>query len=192
MTRLETAAEKIGGYVWLEERLFEVLGGWVADEPKPGVKLLFAADSHHHAWHAALWRERLPELAEMPSEGFVGPGGDGLARFVATLSSSATTLERLVGVYRVAVPYLVGTYSRHLECSSPITDGPTIRTLNLVLADELTDWREGEIQIQALVAEVADVHEAAAHQARLWAILVNGGGGRESNPPDGDRPSQPL
>lgn len=189
---LVESAQVIGGYAWLEERLFEILGGWVASVAEPEVKLQFAADSHHHAWHASLWRERLPALRELAEVGFVSPAGEGEAAFVAALASSATTLERLVGVYRVALPRQVMRYSRHRAQASTVTDGPTIRALDLVVADELADWRAGEMLIQAALGTVAEVETAAAHQARLEALLVGGGGGRESNPPDEDHPSQPL
>jgi len=191
-TTLFEAAHVIGAYAWLEERLFEVLGGWVATVAEPEVKLRLAADSHHHAWHASLWRERLPELRELAGTEFVVPAGEQEAAFVAALAASATTLERLVGVYRVVLPRQVARYSCHRAQASTVTDGPTIRALDLVLADELTDWRAGELLVQATLGTIADVDRAAAHQARLEALLVGGGGGRESNPPDGDRPSQPL
>ncbi|MDQ1427511.1 MAG: hypothetical protein QOK39_987 [Acidimicrobiaceae bacterium] len=190
---LREAAQTIGGYVWLEERLFETLGGWVPDVAEAEVKVHLAAGSHHHAWHALLWRERLPELREMVAEGFVVPPGARESAFVDALAAAYTTVEKLVGVYRVALPRQVGIYTRHREEASPITDGPTIRALDLVLADQVADWRAGELLIQAVLTDVAMVELGAAHQARLEALWVaGGGGGRESNPPDGDRPSQPL
>jgi hypothetical protein len=189
------AARTIGGYAWLEERLFEILGAWVPSVAEPAVKVHLAAGSHHHAWHGALWRERLPELRDMPSEAFVVAPGKRQAVFVDALAAAATTVERLVGVYRVALPRQVATYSRHRANASPITDGPTIRALDLVLADQLADWRAGEVLVQAALTDVAMVELGAAHQGRLEALLVgggDGGGGRESNPPDEDHPSQPL
>jgi hypothetical protein len=180
LTSLVLAAQTIGGYVWLEERLFEILGGWVPAVVEPAIKLRFAAESHHHAWHASLWRDRLPELAGMAPESFVGPADEATAAFVAALAASATTLEKMVGVYRVALPRQAASYTRHRSEVSPLSDAPTIRALELVLADELTDWREGEAMVSAALltaAEVdrAEVDRADAHRARLEALLLLAG-----------------
>ena len=190
--------------MWLEERLFETLGGWVPDVAEAKVKVHLAACSHHHAWHAALWRERLPELREMVAEGFVAPPGARESAFVDALAAASTTVEKLVGVYRVALPRQFGVYTRHRAEASAITDGPTIRALDLVLADQVADWCAGEVLIQSVLTDIAMVELGAGHQARLEALwlsgggvggggeVASGGGGRESNPPDGGRPSQPL
>jgi hypothetical protein len=171
---LIAAARVIGGYTWVEERLFETLGAWVPSVPEPDVKLRLAADSHHHAWHASLWRDRLPELRELEPEQFVGPSRPPIEAFMTALRSSSTTIDKLVGVYRVLLPRLVTTYQRHLEQASEVTDGPAIRALRLVLADDVADWRDGEVAIQRLLVSALDVERACAHQARLEALLVGG------------------
>lgn len=173
MTTLMEAAALVGGYVWSEQRLFEILGGWVANVAEAGPKLRLAGDSQHHAWHASLWRDRLPRLREMPGEDFVVASGSAIA-FFDQLASSPTTLEKLVGVYRVALPRQIAAYTRHRQRASAITDGPTIRALELVLADELTDWRDGEALVQTELRSTADVERATAHQGRLEALLVGG------------------
>ena len=166
------AAGVIGGYVWLEERLFETLGGWVTTVPEPEAKLHLEADSRHHAWHASLWRERLPALADFPPERFVAPPSPQVDAFMATLRASSGTVERLVGVYRVFLPRQVAAYHHHRERASAITDGPTIRALDLVLADELNDWRRGEYLVQSLLRDADDVRRATDHQAALETLLV--------------------
>jgi hypothetical protein len=171
---LVEAARVVGGYAWWEERLFETLGAWVPVVPEAEVKLRLAADSHHHAWHASLWRERLPELREMQGQQFVVAPAErpGSAAFVAAVGAAPTTIEKLVGVYRVALPRQVATYQRHLDRASAVADGPTIRALELVLADELADWRRGELLIQDHLSSAGDVERGAAHQARLETLLL--------------------
>ncbi|MDQ6616771.1 MAG: hypothetical protein M3083_18995 [Actinomycetota bacterium] len=171
---LVDAARIMGGYVWLEERLFEILGAWVPSVPEPEVKLRLAADSHHHAWHASLWRQRLPQLHELPTEQLVAPAADrpGLVAMMTALQSSPTTIEKVAAVYRVVLPHQVDAYQRHLERASALSDGPTIRALQLVLADELADWRAGECLIHDLMAFASDVARASAHQARLETLLT--------------------
>lgn len=189
------AARVIGGYVWLEERLFETLGGWVPSVAEPEGKLLLDADSHHHAWHASLWRQLLPALRELVAGDLVAPSSPELDAFMAALAASPSTIERLVAVYRVLLPRQVVAYQCHRERASSVTDGPTIRALELVLADDLNEWRQGERLLQQLLRHPRHVERAAVHQATLEGLLVgggDGGAGREPNPPDGDHPSQPL
>jgi hypothetical protein len=166
------AARVLGGYVWLEERLFEILGGWVPEVPEPEAKLLLAGDSQHHAWHASLWRDRLPALRELDVDELVAPSRPALSALVAALSASPTTVEKLAGVYRVVLPHQVAAYQRHLDAASAVTDGPTIRALRLVLADELADWRGGEFLLQQALGSAEDVQRASAHQGRLESLLI--------------------
>lgn len=166
------AAERIGGYVWLEERLFEVLGGWVRDVPAPAVKVQLATDSGQHAWRASRWRERLPRLREMPAEALVRPSRPELPAFVSVLAGAGNTLERVVGAYRVALPRLVVTYARHFGETASVSDGPTARALELALADALAQWRRGEAAVQSLLHDAGDVERAAVYQGRLESTLV--------------------
>ena len=76
---LATSARLLGGYGWMEQRLFEVLGSWVASEPVAEACVLFDMMSRQHAWHAELCFDRLPLiggrydplLARAPSSGVV-------------------------------------------------------------------------------------------------------------------------
>jgi hypothetical protein len=169
---LTEAARVVGGYVWVEERLFEILGGWVPSTPEPEVKLHLAAASHHHAWYASLWRDRLPELRELDGESFVTPPAAGVEALLATLATAPATIERLVGLYRVLLPHQVASYQRHLERASAITDGPTIRALTLVVADNRADHEEGERLVQSLPD--TDNGGATSYQTRLETLLRGG------------------
>jgi hypothetical protein len=86
------------------------------------------------------------------------------------------TIEKLVGVYRVLIPHKIAAYTYHRNNTSTITDAPTIRSLDFALADELDDWRDGEMLLQSLMETEEEVQRAAAHQARLEAIMVRAGG----------------
>ena len=52
---VEESARRVGTYKWIEMRLFEALGGWVATVPELDVKLVLGRHCYHHAWHAELW-----------------------------------------------------------------------------------------------------------------------------------------
>src|SRR5687768_352951 len=160
-------------------RLFEALGGWVATVPELDVKMRLGTHCYHHAFHSELWHKRLPELREMNQDRLTLPPNDEMVEFVAAMTEPEApelTIEKLVGVYRVLIPHKIAAYTYHLNNTSTITDAPTIRSLRMALADEVDDWRDGEMLLQSLIETEEDVQRAAAHQARLESILVRAGG----------------
>lgn len=173
------SARRIGNYKWIEMRLFESLGGWVATIPELDVKMVLGRHCYHHAWHSELWHKRLPELREMNPERLTQPANDELVSFVDALrqpEAPELTIEKLVGVYRVLVPRLIGAYTYHLNATSSITDAPTMRSLRFVLQDEMDDWREGEMLLQSLIDTPEAVDRAARRQAALEALMLRSGG----------------
>jgi hypothetical protein len=176
---VEESARRVGYYKWVEMRLFEALGGWVATVPELDVKMRLGTHTYHHAWHAELWHKRLPELREMNPDRLTVPANDDVVAFFDALTEPEApeqTIEKLVGVYRVLLPHKIAAYTFHLNNTSDITDAPTIRSLKFALADEFEDWRDGEMLLQSLVETEEEVQRAAAHQARLEAVLVRAGG----------------
>jgi hypothetical protein len=197
---LRRAAELIGGYRWLEHRLFEITGVWSALAHDPLVRLHLFEASHQHAWHAELWADRLPMLADADADSLTVPYGPAAAPFVSALATTATgslppastepstpdapsdghsassaDVARLAALYRIAVPRLVSTYGRHRERANPVTDGPTIRALTLVLRDETESWQSGEALLESLLGSPELVQIAAETQHRLESILVGAG-----------------
>ncbi len=175
----ESAARRLGHYTWFEMRLFEVVGGWVAATPEVDVKARFGTNCNHHAWHAQLFHQRLPELADLHPEGLTVAPNPELEAFVDALASieePAGTLERLVGLYRVAVPWATAAYTFHLNRSSSVSDAPTMRVLRLVLDDLAADQLDGELLVQSMLAGPDEVDRAAEHQRRLERLIVAAGG----------------
>jgi len=176
---VEDSARRIGHYKWIEMRLFEALGGWVATVPELDVKLRLGTHCYHHAWHAELWHKRLPELREMNPDRLTVPPNDELVQFVAALTEPEApehTIEKLVGVYRVLIPALVAAYTYHRNNTSTITDAPTIRSLGFALQDLQDDWRDGEMMLQSLIETPEEIRRAADHQVKLQTLLLAAGG----------------
>jgi hypothetical protein len=176
---VEETARRVGAYKWIEMRLFEALGGWVATVPELDVKLRLGTHCYHHAWHAELWHKRLPELREMNPERLTKPANAEIEAFMLAVTeptAAELTIEKLVGVYRVLIPHKIAAYTYHLNNTSTVTDAPTIRTLNLILQDEMSDWRDGEMLIQSLMTSPDDAHRAATHQAMLESLMITAGG----------------
>ena len=176
-------ARLVGRHRWLELQLFELLGGWAAEVPELDVKASLAAQSHHHAWHAELWEQRLPGTGELSASAVTRPPSEALVAFFHVLAESSgteSTIEKLTGVHRVLLPRMITSYERHLASARPVADAPTIRSLRLVITDEVEHWREGEALLQSLLRTDADVARAASWQGRLEAVLVAAGGLREA------------
>jgi hypothetical protein len=175
---VDETARRVGHYKWVEMKLFEALGGWIATVPELDVKMRLGTHCYHHAWHADLWNKRLPELREMNTERLTVPP-DGMEAFIAAMTEPEDqdqTIEKLVGVYRVLIPHKIAAYTFHLNNTSTITDAPTIRTLKLALQDEFEDWRDGEMLLQSLIETEDEVERAAAHQVKLEKLLLAAGG----------------
>jgi len=133
---IEDSGRRIGRHVWLEMRLFEILGGWSGTVGEPRIRALLAATSRHHAWRAQLWRDLLPDLPHLPAADLVVPDDAG-ASIVARLEATDATdaAATLAAAAEVALPALAERYTDHLARTAAIADGPTIRVLHLVLAD---------------------------------------------------------
>jgi hypothetical protein len=176
---VEETARRVGNYKWVELRLFEALGGWVATVPELDVKLKLGTHCYHHAWHSELWHKRLPELREMNPDRLTVPANQDVVAFLDAVTepeSPDQTIEKLVGVYRVLIPRLIAAYTYHLNNTSTITDAPTIRSLKFALGDEIEDWRDGEMLLQSLIGTEEEARRAAEHQARLEVLAVRAGG----------------
>ena len=176
---VEESARRVGNYKWVEMRLFEALGGWVATVPEMDVKIRLGTHCYKHAWHAELWHKRLPELREMNPDRLTQPANDAVVAFmdaVAEPEAPEQTIEKLAGVYRVLLPRKIAAYTYHLNATSTITDAPTIRSLKFILGDEYDDWRDGEMMLQSLIRTPEDAERAAARTRKLEALMVEAGG----------------
>ena len=175
---VEETARRVGHYKWVEMKLFEALGGWIATVPELDVKMRLGTHCYHHAWHADLWNKRLPELREMNTERLTVPP-DGMEAFFDAMTepeAQELTIEKLVGVYRVLIPHKIAAYTYHLNNTSTITDAPTMRSIRLILQDEFEDWRDGEMILQSLIETDEEVERAAAHQVKLEKLILAAGG----------------
>ena len=175
---VEQTAVRVGHYKWLEMKLFEALGGWIATVPEIDIKTKLGTHCYHHAWHAELWHKRLPELREMNQDRLTSApeGVDAFMDAVVEPEAKDLTIEKLVGVYRVLIPHKIAAYTYHRNNTSKITDAPTIRTIELAMHDEMEDWREGEMMLQSLISTEDEVSRAGKRQIELETLLAEAGG----------------
>jgi hypothetical protein len=173
---LEEGARVAGHHIWIEMRLFEVLGAWVQSVPEAEVKTHLATHSRRHAWHADLWREHLPRVAGIDADSLIAPSSRSFPDVIAALAEPSSTLERLAGAYRVVLPRVVTATARRLASATPVAEAALARSLRFVLADDLDEWRDGEALLQSLVAGPGDIDRMSAHTAHLEKLLVAAGG----------------
>jgi hypothetical protein len=182
---LEEQGRVIGGYQWIERRLFEVLGGWVVSEAVAEARLVFDVYSQQHAWHAELWADRLPVLDSLDPATLTLPPSVEVDRLLALLAGGSPgqapagggTLLRLVGLARVVLPRLIAGYGLHLRRAAPVADGPVVRSLRLVVRDEVEAWQATETLVQTLVHRPHDIAVVTAHQQSLEEVLAGIGPG---------------
>jgi hypothetical protein len=175
---VEESVERIVNYKYAEQHLSAALGGWVATIPELDVKAMMGPHCYQHAWHADLWRLRLPELRES-NEDRSEPVNDAFARFIDELTSpddADLTIEKLVGVYRVLIPHLLATYTYHRKVTSDIVDAPTVRILKFMLDDDVDQLIEGEMMIQDLARSPELRKRAGDWQTHLDVLLAQSGG----------------
>lgn len=166
---IDDTARAIARARWLELRCFEILGGWVASTPEPEAKLLFARQSHHHAWHAELFERVRPTASglDVTHHDEPRPRWRGV---LAELEALTTTADRVAGAFWVLLPTKLSEYEHWLVDTDPVRDAPLRRWLGFVLADERNDLVEG----RALVAHLPGV-EAAPGRASVEAALAAAG-----------------
>lgn len=172
-------ARRIGRYVWAEGRLHDVLADWVTVSPEPKVAAMFGRHVHLHAWHAKLWRKRLPELWDRDTSDLIGPTDEAVTTLfdeLAGLRDAGRSLERVVAHYKVIVPHLLAAYGEHLEMADPLTDSPTVRTLQFVIDDCTACWNDGDELLRTMVTSAQD-GERGATAARHFEELVSVAGG---------------
>jgi hypothetical protein len=184
----------LGGYQWVERRVFEVLGSWVGAEAVPEARVLFDVQSQHHGWHAELFAERMPAIEGVDPAIYVLPPSAEVDQLLATLGGGAMstsqedvhaaagaraggTLLRLVGLARVLLPRLVTGYGLHLQRCAPVTDAPLVRALRMVVRDDIEAWQATEAMVQSLVRRPHDVAVVTAHQEALEAKVAGAGPG---------------
>ena len=174
---VEASARRVRQYRYAEERLMRMLGGWVALTPELPVKLLFGRHVWDCAQHADLWGRRLPELrapgqqSEPPNERFV--------RFVDLLEdceAPADSLERVVGVYRVLKPHLLGSYEAHLATANSIYEPPTRRILERCIGEERRHVAAGAAVLRRLLSDDEHRRRAEGWESRLVGALREAGG----------------
>ncbi|MGP8058156.1 MAG: hypothetical protein ACLP9C_00785 [Acidimicrobiales bacterium] len=171
---IHRSAQLLGGYRWIEHRLFELTGAWAAQAPVPEIQLYLDETSARHAWRAQLWADRLPVLDGLDPDALTVPFGPAVPPLFEALASDVAegVVQRLAGLCRVVLPRLAVTYGTHLARAVPVTDGPVIRVLRLARRDVVESWLAGEDVLERLLRRPHDAQVAATAQGVLEGLVV--------------------
>ncbi|MEZ5145415.1 MAG: hypothetical protein R2726_23320 [Acidimicrobiales bacterium] len=163
----EATAAWVGAQVWVARRLFEVVGGWSADEADAEARVWFATVSRHVGWHAELLAELLPETVEHRPEPLVVEPEGGWGVVLAELALETGTVARLAGLVRVVLTHLITALDAMAARTTPAAGGPLHRVLALVGRDQRDDQRAGEALLERLLGRVGpDAVRIATDQQR--------------------------
>lgn len=132
--------------IWqrLELTAAAILGRSIPTIEPVELRAVFAGWAAHHVWHAELWEQRYPAIdgwapvADMTSIGDV----DAFAPAAAT-APAADDPVGLIGwlIGQVWTP-LIAELERTADAIDPALDAPTLRVIELVLADLRRDLAE--------------------------------------------------
>lgn len=174
---LHETAKRIGHYQWIEQRLFELMGSWVNDCDNPEGAYLLGVQSYHHQFHSELWSRQLSQLGTVVSDDPVAAPSERIEKwFEPETWSESSESERMAGLYRVLLPRLVRTYSDHMGRITEVTDGPTVRNLQLCLNDDIPDWTKGEFYVQSILTSPSLVADANSRQQQIETDVTGFGG----------------
>src|SRR3954447_10172491 len=167
-------ANRLSNYRYLEIQLMEMVGGWCPTTPPLALKAAFGYHVYDHARNADVLAERLAQLRSGRER--EDPANDDFARLCEHTGRLASTVARLVAIYRVLEPHLVSTYVYHADATDPLADAPTVRLLHDLARSDQSHVAWGQAVLDSLTADAAARHRAVEVQAELEERLVACGG----------------
>lgn len=162
-------------YLYSESQLNQILAAHITNVPEWEVKGAFGLHMWLDAEHSAALRKRVTEMREPPLHLDKVPD-DQLEAFFHEVIRAETTLELVVGIYRVAKSELVRSMKKHIAETNPLVDHPTCRVLKLILVEEEESLSWGEDAVRALIRTEEDQQAAMKWQKHLETFLFAAGG----------------
>lgn len=145
--------QRLGALVWVEEKLFELLGRWAVIESVPQVAVLFATTSRHHGWHAEIVESCLPTSPQLRTPDVIvppTPGWQDAVVSLSTLTDAEATTARLRSLVKVVDPWVSRETESLLELARPVSDAAIARWLRFVEIDHHDDGHQIAPMLAAL------------------------------------------
>lgn len=139
---LAELSERLGGLVWVEQSLSDVMSGWTTCEADPASVVLFGIAARHHRWHAEVTRGCLPTSPALLEPDPVRPPTEGWQRAVKSLHELVaphSTATRLRAVVRTIDPWLQREIDALKLLARPVSDAGVQRWLRFISIDHHDD-----------------------------------------------------
>jgi hypothetical protein len=173
---LAETARRVGRLRWMEQRCFEVVGGWVSAVDDAELKACFADHCYHHAWHADVLAARFPDGYGYDLDHATVPGDPALAAWFAALAAPDADGVLLARYGAVLLPAKVAAYGQWLGDLEPAVDGSLHRWLTKILADETADWQAVTV-LRSRLERRQETSSSIADQVALHESLRSVAGG---------------
>ena len=133
---------RLGGLVWIEKQLAEVVGTWSGADANPRAQVLFAEASRHHGWHAEIVGGCLPTSEDLNPQAAVRAPTQGWGHAVdqlGNLSDPESTVGRLLALTRVVDPWIARETGALVDLANPVSDRAMTRWFRFVDLDHDVD-----------------------------------------------------
>ena len=172
---VEENARRLLRFFYFERRLAHALGSWTLAIPEFEVKVETGRHIFYHADAANTLRTRLSEQ-EQSFKIIDAFRDEPIDRLIDETLSAADAPELLVGVHQVLGSAMSIAYRHHMELTDPVSDAPTIRTMQRILLDYEPMLAWAEAAVAAYVDGGADESRLAAWRWHLQQLLGSIGG----------------
>src|SRR5262249_19506717 len=125
---VEACVARLKRYHYAFKRLHEIFTAHITAEPIYELKTGFAHHAYLCAEHVEAVGTRVGEMREPPL-GLEAVPHPALEVFFDEILAAPTTVERLVGLYEVALPALRDALQRHIADTNKLTDATSVRIL---------------------------------------------------------------
>jgi hypothetical protein len=183
---IDELADLVGGYCWLEQRLFELAGEWASRPEETGgdgsvedvglaeARVWCAAVSRRHGTLAARWADRLPVRAGVDRAALMTAPAVTLAGALDRLAAEKDARTRVAALVTTVLPGVGGLYEAHLRQTSPVSEASVIEVLveaRRAVEGEIRGGRsllQGRPAAAETTAELAGILERAFNDIRVF------------------------
>lgn len=159
---LAELSERLGGLVWVEQSLSEVLSDWAQCDADPAAVILFGTTARHHRWHAEIIRGCLPTSPALLEVDPVRPPTEGWQRAINSLQglvAPTSTATRLRAIVRTIDPWLGREIEALTLLARPVSDAAMQRWLRFVSIDHHDDGEAAQAMLEALAGEAVQLDD---------------------------------
>jgi hypothetical protein len=163
---VEACVARLKRYHYAFVRLHEIFTARITAEPIYELKTGFSLHAYLCSEHVQAIRTRVGEMREPPL-GLEEVPHEALAVFFDEILAAPTTEALLDGIYKVAVPALLGALGRHRRDTNPLVDAPSVRILRFAEIELEDMYRFGDDAVACLI------DEKTMQELQSWVLLLN-------------------